>query len=338
MRKVLRCNHLVFVVALMALAGLSSQAWAALTSTSITTSTSVTVAPGTTANYTVKVVRNSTATNATLALAFYTDSTRTTTTSAPTGVTSSFTPASPLTVAAGANGSTTTLALATNASTTPSGSYYFRVTATGSNSPFESFTADGVLVVNKPPTADAKSVTVIEDTPTAITLSGSDPDNDAITAYTIGTAPTKGSLSGTAPNLTYTPNANNTTSDSFTYTVTAGGQTSTAATVSITMTAVNDAPTVTGVSGTLSYTENQAATAIQSNSLTVADVDNANLASATVAITTNYQSGEDVLAFTNTANITGSFNSTTGVLTLTGSNTLANYQAALRAVRYRNTS
>ena len=36
-----------------------------------------------------------------------------------------------------------------------------------------------------------------------------------------------------------------------------------------------------------------------------------------------------ILAFANTANITGSFNATNGMLTLTGTDTVANYQAAL---------
>ncbi|MCA9525845.1 MAG: VCBS repeat-containing protein, partial [Myxococcales bacterium] len=48
--------------------------------------------------------------------------------------------------------------------------------------------------------------------------------------------------------------------------------------------------------------------------------------------------GEDVLAFANTANITGSWNAATGVLTLTGADTVSAYQAALRSVTYRNTS
>src|SRR5438067_187740 len=47
---------------------------------------------------------------------------------------------------------------------------------------------------------------------------------------------------------------------------------------------------------------------------------------------------EDVLSFTDTATITGSWDSTTGVLTLSGTDTLAHYQAALRSVKYSNTS
>ena len=69
--------------------------------------------------------------------------------------------------------------------------------------------------------------------------------------------------------------------------------------------------------------------------LTVTDADNTNLASATVSITANFVTGEDVLGFTNQNGITGSFNAATGVLTLTGSATVANYQTALRSVTLR---
>ena len=46
----------------------------------------------------------------------------------------------------------------------------------------------------------------------------------------------------------------------------------------------------------------------------------------------------DVLSFTNTANITGTWTSSTGTLALSGSDTVANYQAALRSVGYSNSS
>ncbi|WP_180268988.1 beta strand repeat-containing protein, partial [Nostoc linckia] len=44
------------------------------------------------------------------------------------------------------------------------------------------------------------------------------------------------------------------------------------------------------------------------------------------------------LAFTNQNGISGSYNSSTGVLTLTGSSTVANYQTALRSITYSNSS
>jgi hypothetical protein len=57
-----------------------------------------------------------------------------------------------------------------------------------------------------------------------------------------------------------------------------------------------------------------------------------------VQITGNYQNGQDVLSFANTANITGVWTAGTGLLTLSGPDTVANYQAALRSVTYQNTS
>ena len=115
-----------------------------------------------------------------------------------------------------------------------------------------------------------------------------------------------------------------------------GVDTSANVVLTINVTPINDAPVLTA-GGTLAYTENAAATAIDTT-ITVVDIDSANLASATAQVTGNYVNGEDVLSFTNTATITGSFNAATGTLTLTGSDTVANYQAALRAVRYANTS
>ncbi|MGO4367082.1 Ig-like domain-containing protein, partial [Pseudomonas sp. PAB10] len=107
-------------------------------------------------------------------------------------------------------------------------------------------------------------------------------------------------------------------------------------TVDVTITGTNDAPVMTA-GGSLSYTENQAATAINSV-LTVTDVDSSNLTGATVSITSNFASGQDVLGFTNQNGISGSYNASTGVLTLSGTSSVANYQAALRSVTYSDTS
>ncbi len=72
--------------------------------------------------------------------------------------------------------------------------------------------------------------------------------------------------------------------------------------------------------------------------IAITDVDDTNIESAVVAITGNYANGQDVLAFTNQNGITGSWNATNGTLTLSGSATLAQYQAALRSITYTNTS
>ena len=94
---------------------------------------------------------------------------------------------------------------------------------------------------------------------------------------------------------------------------------------------------VTTSPGSLFYTQGQAASAIDQN-LTVSDSNSTTLASATVTLSTNFNSSEDVLGFVNTASITGVYDPTAGVLTLTGPDTVANFQAALRSVTYFNTS
>ncbi len=95
-------------------------------------------------------------------------------------------------------------------------------------------------------------------------------------------------------------------------------------------------PVVTTTGGTLAYTEN-GNSAVDSG-LKVVDTDSSNLTSATVSISSGFISAEDTLDFTNQNGITGIWNSGTGVLTLTGSATVANYQAALRTVAYVNSS
>jgi subtilase family serine protease len=98
------------------------------------------------------------------------------------------------------------------------------------------------------------------------------------------------------------------------------------------------APVLSNIeSSTLPYTSGQGPVAI-TGSLTVADSDSATIAGATVAITSNYISTEDVLGFVNQNGISGSFNSGTGVLTLTGVSSVANYQAALQSVTYTDSN
>jgi hypothetical protein len=87
----------------------------------------------------------------------------------------------------------------------------------------------------------------------------------------------------------------------------------------------------------LTYTESQAPTVINPD-VVVADPDSINLVGAVVSITGNFAFGEDVLGFTNMLGITGSYDADTGVLTLSGISSVANYQAALRSITYYNSS
>ncbi|MEH1950820.1 MAG: tandem-95 repeat protein, partial [Nostoc sp.] len=138
--------------------------------------------------------------------------------------------------------------------------------------------------------------------------------------------------------VTYTNSSDNpsTTPRTVSFVVNDGASNSTPVTRNINITAVNNAPVATATNSALAYTEN-ATTAIDSG-ITVSDVDSANLASATVRISSGFISAQDTLGFTNQNGITGSYNSTTGVLTLTGSSTVANYQTALRSITYTNNS
>jgi hypothetical protein len=89
--------------------------------------------------------------------------------------------------------------------------------------------------------------------------------------------------------------------------------------------------------GALAFTEGNGPTSITAG-LTVADTDTPTLLNATVQITGNYQNGEDVLSFADAAPISGSWDATSGTMTLSGAGTPAQYQAALRNVKYDNTS
>jgi hypothetical protein len=97
---------------------------------------------------------------------------------------------------------------------------------------------------------------------------------------------------------------------------------------------VNDAPIVF-VDGSTSYNLLDDIPVQPDGSITITD-DNANLAGATVSVF-NFQSG-DVLSFVDQLGITGSFNSGTGVLTLSGSATLADYELALESVTFETSS
>jgi hypothetical protein len=107
------------------------------------------------------------------------------------------------------------------------------------------------------------------------------------------------------------------------------------ATKNITITPFNDAPTITTSAAALTYTEGDGQVAVDTG-LTVTDPDSTQIQGATVQITGNHVQADDELAFTNTANITGVYNDATGLLTLTGNDTIANYQAALRSVTFEN--
>ncbi|WP_239619334.1 hypothetical protein, partial [Cohnella mopanensis] len=119
----------------------------------------------------------------------------------------------------------------------------------------------------------------------------------------------------------------NTATRTISFTVNDDSDDSNTATKTITVADTNQSPIVTTSWGNSAFTagNNVTSTPIAVDSgITVSDLDNYTLASATVAITGNLHSGEDVLGFSNTSavtygNITAIYNSLTGVMTLTSS-------------------
>ncbi|EPY01984.1 Ig-like domain-containing protein [Magnetospirillum fulvum] len=101
-------------------------------------------------------------------------------------------------------------------------------------------------------------------------------------------------------------------------------------------TPANTAPTVTAGSSSASYTENGSPVTVD-NTITVADAEQADITGATAIISGNFVTG-DVLNFTAQNGITGSWDAGTHTLTLSGTATKAQYQAALRSITFSSSS
>ena len=104
------------------------------------------------------------------------------------------------------------------------------------------------------------------------------------------------------------------------------------------VTGSNDSPTLASIEETpLRYQTGDGAVAV-SSSLNTDDLDDSDLEGATVQVTSGYQNGEDVLSFSDQNGITGSFDALSGTLSLSGTASVADYEAALHTVAYENTS
>ena len=126
-------------------------------------------------------------------------------------------------------------------------SFVIRRTQSCTISPDPPFTLEEFTVVlvqvldpNRP-FAIGQSLSVNEDTPLTVTLSGIAQSAEPLT-FAILTAPGHGTLSGTPPNVIYTPAPNYHGPDSFTFEASDTVTNSAPATISITVLAVNDPP------------------------------------------------------------------------------------------------
>ena len=127
------------------------------------------------------------------------------------------------------------------------------------------------------------------------------------------------------------------TSRTISWVVNDGTLSSAAQTTTVAITAVDAAPVLSNVAASASYTEQGAATTLSSGTV-VSDADNATLASATVSISGGFLAGDTLTAATAGTTITASYDGATGVLLLSGSDTLAHYQSVLDSVTYGSSS
>ena len=132
------------------------------------------------------------------------------------------------------------------------------------------------------------------------------------------------------------------TNRSITFTVYDGdGGKSNLVTRDVSITPYNDPPVLANLEAIpLNFTENDPPLTVTAT-ITVSDLDNTNVVSATIRISTNYQNGADVLGDDGSVPIgitVNPFDAGTGTLTLTGARPLAEYQTALRAITFVNTS
>ena len=205
-----------------------------------------------------------------------------------------------------------------------------------------------ITVSDQPPTAANDTATTDKNTAISIDVlaKDSDPAGRPLHIASVNTTGTKGKVSvnpdGT---ISYNPNGQfaslpkgQTATDSFTYRVSDGARTSNSesrsATVTVTITGGNDSPLISNVeTAPLNYQAFSPATAV-TGALTLSDDDDTVISGATVTISSGLHAGADTLSFTNQNGIQGSYNAGTGVLTLTGASSLADYQAALRSVDF----
>ncbi len=115
----------------------------------------------------------------------------------------------------------------------------------------------------------------------------------------------------------------------------AGNLSSTVVTRNIAINTVNDPPELSNIeSEALAFEPNTEP--IITQTITISDIDGGNIASASVKIDQNYKQGEEVLEYTQIANITGKFFLNRGELVLEGENTPENYTDALQNINYKN--
>ena len=200
------------------------------------------------------------------------------------------------------------------------------------------------IEINTPPSIDnlIPDQTALEDNPWSLDIANGnffdDPDPGDTLTYSVslaGSLPAWASFDGTAISGTPLEGDDGTLLIEVVATD-PDGATSTQ-TFQLTVGPVDDAPVVTPSGTSATFIENGAAVVVD-GAIAISDIDSATIESAEVRITTNFDSIHDALIFSDTADITGNYNSATGILTLMGTDSLANYEAALQSIQFANSN
>ncbi|UVL09403.1 Ig-like domain-containing protein [Pseudomonas rhodesiae] len=238
---------------------------------------------------------------------------------------------------------------------------------TDNGNPLTSAPANGTIIVtavNDAPVAADTKASGAEDPSEgiAVKLSATDVDGLAdVKSFTVGTPtngtfytdaamtkPVTGSIDAVDGEATvyFKPNENFNGTANFTYTATDGGitdngspLTSTPANGTITVTAVNDAPVLGNASTNAfgdTYIEGKPGGFV-ATTLTISDVDNSTLQSAKVTLV-NHLADDVLIADVSNTKIAVSYDKATGILTLSGEATKAEYQEVLRSVHFASES
>uniref|UniRef100_UPI0035664008 DUF4347 domain-containing protein n=1 Tax=Psychromonas sp. TaxID=1884585 RepID=UPI0035664008 len=210
-----------------------------------------------------------------------------------------------------------------------------------------------------PVAVDDEIISASEDTLFTSTVdlhfNDTDPDGDSLTVVAGTFATTQGGSLELAADgsYTYMPAGNFTGTDSVDYTVTDGSLSDTGM-LTITVNAVNDAPVIdldlddssgsTGADYQTTYVEGNAPVIIVDNDVSLVDVDSSNLNSILVTLINQIDGAnkETLSADTSGTSLNVTWDraatATTGVLTIDGSGTIADYLSVLSSVTYENTS
>ena len=137
--------------------------------------------------------------------------------------------------------------------------------------------------------------------------------------------------------VTYDHNGSQNPFDAFDFSVDDGSGTASSGTFNVTVVSVNNAPVAGGIeSAAVNYVENTTATL--TSTISFSDLDDTHFESAIVQITGGFNSGQDLLTFSDQNGIAGSYDGVNGRWTLSGTATISDYETAVRSIAYVNTS